>query len=168
MLRKFGRMMVNWLFTLVLVVLLIGCDANSTSKTASPSRLIEAPAQSRSAQQLIDSFKQAHENRDMEAIRRLVYWEGVDDETRQSVESGISSDFGLPVKRIFIEELSKDEKPEYKLRGVTYRPNLEPVGRMRIEFTSPPGGQTTTESSAYLIGVKDGSHFIATAAPVSL
>jgi len=153
--------MITWRFIIVLVMLMPGCATNpvvESSQTASQS------ASSRSAQQLMDLFKQAHEKRDMEAIRRLVYWEGVDAKTREIVESGISGDFGLPVKRTFMEKLSEDEKLQYTMGGVTYQPNLNPIGRMRVEFAPPPEGQATTQTSGYLIGVKDGKHYIATAA----
>ncbi len=68
-----------------------------------------------------------------------------------------------------MEELSKDEKLEYTLRGVTYRPNLKPLGRMRVEFALPTEGQVTTQitSSGYLVGVKDGKHYIVTAVPTT-
>jgi hypothetical protein len=114
----------------------------------------------------MELFRQAHEKRDVEAVYRLVYSEGVDAKTRESFTNGVSADFGLPVKRIFIEQLAEDEKLEYTLSGVTYRPNLKPIGRMRVEFAAPPDGQPAVQTSGYLIGVKDGSHFVVTATPV--
>ena len=115
----------------------------------------------------MDAFRRAHESRDAEAILRLVYWQGTDGETRKSVEEGVAADFGLPIKSIRMESLAADDKLEYTRSGVTYRPNLAPVGKMRVEFEPPAGGQLTAQSSGYLIGVKDGAYFIATAAPVS-
>ena len=96
--------MVAWRLILVIIMLMPGCAGNPTVESG---QIASQTASSRSAQQLMELFKQAHEKRDIEAIRRLVYWDGVDAKTRETVESSISADFGLSVKRIFIEEISR-------------------------------------------------------------
>lgn len=156
--------MVTWRLILVIIMLIPGCVANPVAESV---QTASQTASSRSTEQLMELFKQAHEKRDIEVIRQLVYWDGVDAKTRETVEKSISADFGLSVKRIFIEQLPKDEKLEYTQGGVTYRPNLVPIGSMRVEFAAPPEGQegAQTTGSGYLVGVKDKKHFIVTAVP---
>ena len=124
------------------------------------------PEPPRSPEALADAFREAHEDSDLVALSRLVYWEQVDARTRSSFEKQSSADFGLEISDLVVEPVDPDMKLEYTLEGVTYRPNLDPVGRLRVEFE--PGeadGMPTTRSTSYLFGTRDGVYWIATSAP---
>jgi len=50
---------------------------------------------------------------------------------------------------------------EYKLNGITYKPNLEPEAQLVILFVKGSG----TKETKLLIGSKNGVKYIATSAP---
>ena len=120
-----------------------------------------------SPQALADAFQEAHEDADIVALSRLVYWDQVDERTRASFEKHSSADFGLEIAELAWEPVDSGMKLEYTLEGVTYRPNLEPVGRLRIQFEpGEAGGLPTTRSASYLFGIRDGVYWIASSAPL--
>jgi hypothetical protein len=47
----------------------------------------------------------------------------------------IEKELGRGIESVRVEPLSEGFALEYTLDGVTYRPNLAPVRRLRIEFT---------------------------------
>jgi len=121
----------------------------------------------KSPQALADAFEDAHEDADIVALSRLVYWDRADERTRTSFEKHSSADFGLEISEVVVEPVDPEMKLEYTLDGVTYRPNLEPAGRLRVEFEpGEAGGLPTTHSTSYLFGTRDGVYWIATSAPV--
>ncbi|MFQ5904636.1 MAG: hypothetical protein ACE5JO_13205 [Candidatus Binatia bacterium] len=92
----------------------------------------------------------------------------MDERTRKSFERHTQADFGLAIREIVFEELSEDKVLEYTLGGITYRPNLRPMGRMRVKFSPAKGtGQIRATSTSYLVGIKDGTYLIVLAAPVA-
>ena len=151
-------MMLLWrCATTVMVFLLFTCFGARSGAASGPASFQELAAQ----------FQIAHQNHDVDALRRLVYWNGVDEITGKSFERHTQADFGLAIREIVFEELSKDEVLEYTLGGVTYRPNLKPVGRMRVKFSPAKGtGQIRPTSTSYLVGIKDRTYLIVSAAPV--
>ena len=119
----------------------------------------------RTADQLIAQFKKAHQTRAIASILGLVYWGTVEPEMHRSVEHTIAADFGLVIERISLQPLGANETLEYTQHGVTYRPTLRPIGRLRVEFLPQPGTDQQQRSTAYLVGVKDGVYFLLTAGP---
>lgn len=144
--------------TTVMVFLLFACFGASSAAASSPASFQELAAQ----------FEIAHQNQDIDALRRFVYWNGVDETTRKSFERHTQADFGLAIREIVFEKLLKDKVLEYTLGGITYRPNLRPIGRMRVKFLPAKGtGQIRPTSTSYLVGIKDGTYLIVLAAPVA-
>jgi hypothetical protein len=121
----------------------------------------------RTADQLIAQFRRAHETRATGSILRLVYWGTAEPAVRRTMERSITADLDLVIKRISLQPLAPDETLEYTQHGVTYRPTLQPVGRMNVEFIPQPGRNQQVRSSSYLVGVKDKVYFLLTAAPVT-
>lgn len=76
-------------------------------------------------------------------------------------------DAARSIARITFEPIKAGDTLEDARDGVTYGPTLPPVAWTRVTFAPPPSrpSGTAVESAGYLVGVKDGSHRIATAAP---
>jgi hypothetical protein len=126
------------------------------------------PGGAGSPDELATRYQQAHEAQDLDALRSLVCWDRVDEATRDSVERQIEKELGRPIEAVRVEPLSEGFELEYTLGGVTYRPNLEPVRRIRIEFTVPEEGDPSVSTSmSFLVGERDGAYLITTAAPVA-
>jgi hypothetical protein len=121
-----------------------------------------------SPDELATRYQQAHEAQDLDALRGLVCWDRVDEVTRASVERQIEKELGRSIEAVRVEPLSEGFELEYTLDGVTYRPNLTPVRRIRIEFTMPEKGEPNLSTSmSFLVGERDGTYLITTAAPVA-
>lgn len=97
----------------------------------------------------------------------LVWWEGVDEDTRGSVRQSFRDDLTRRIASITIEGPPSDRGlATYSRNGVTYALNLPEVKRLRVQFapdTMP--GTTGSIASISRLGWKDGRHYIATAAP---
>jgi hypothetical protein len=124
-----------------------------------------------SPDELAARYQEAHEAGDLDALRALVFWEGVDELTRSSVERQIEKELGRGIESVRVEPLSEGFALEYTLDGVTYRPNLAPVRRLRIEFTqseeSEEGETITSASISFLVGEREGAYLITASAPVT-
>ena len=126
------------------------------------------PGGAGSPDELATRYQQAHEARDLGALRSLVCWDRVDEATRASVERQIEKELGRAIEAVRVEPLSEGFELEYTLDGVTYRPNLEPLRRLRIEFTAAKEGEESASTSmSFLVGERDGAYLITTAAPVA-
>jgi hypothetical protein len=126
------------------------------------------PGGAGSPDELATRYQQAHEARDLDALRSLVCWDRVDEPTRGSVERQIEKELGRRIEAIRVEPLSDGFELEYTLDGVTYRPNLVPVRRIRIEFATPEESDPMLSTSmSFLVGERDGAYLITTAAPVA-
>jgi hypothetical protein len=121
-----------------------------------------------SPDELAARYQEAHEAGDLDALSGLVFWEGVDELTRTSVERQIEKELGRGIESVRVEPLSEGFALEYTLDGVTYRPNLEPVRRLRIEFTQSEESETVTSTSmSFLVGEREGAYLITASAPVT-
>jgi hypothetical protein len=127
-----------------------------------------------SPDELAARYQEAHEAGDLAALRGLVFWEGVDELTRSSVERQIEKELGRGIESVRVESLSEGFALEYTLDGVTYRPNLEPVRRLRIEFTQSEDSEAGEEGEAissasisFLVGEREGAYLITASAPVT-
>ena len=112
-------------------------------------------------------FRAAHDSSDFGKISELVCWDRVNDEARASFRRHTASEFGRPISSISFERLPEDAMLEYEQGGVTYRPNLSPIGYLVVRYTPKPSEPTAATATHYLIGRKAGSLRITTAAPVA-
>jgi hypothetical protein len=110
-------------------------------------------------------FRAAHDSSDIGKISELICWNAVDAQTRASVERHTASEFGRPISSISFEGLPEDENLEYQQGGVTYRPNLSPIGYLVVRYVANPSNPTAATATRYLLGRKAGMLRIATAAP---
>ena len=111
-------------------------------------------------------FRTAHDASSIEQFARLVYWERVDAQTRGSVERQSAKEFGRAIMSISFEPLPGGATLEYERAGVTYRPNLPPLGQLVVLYAPRSERPTVATSTRYLLGRESGKLRIATAAPV--
>ncbi len=120
----------------------------------------------RTADQLIQRFRVAHQKHCVPEISRLIYWGGAANGLRLSTERHIADDFPMAIARVTIEPLAAGEMLQYTKDGVTYRPTLRPIGRMKVEFLRGRDASGGVTATSYLMGVKDGAYYLLSAEPV--
>jgi hypothetical protein len=111
-------------------------------------------------------YRIGHESGDFRKISELICWDRVDAQTRSSLQRNTVSEFGRPISSISFEQLPEDAFLEYEQGGVTYRPNLSPIGHLVVRYPPKPSDPGAATASHYLIGRKAGVLRITTAAPV--
>lgn len=111
-------------------------------------------------EKLVEKYSAAHEVRDVEALRALVYWEGASERTREIIEQRLILHLNLEIESIEFRPLAGDE--EFEKFG--YRPNLEAVGWLAIFFV-PPKGDSRFFGKSFVIGESDGKYHITVAEP---
>jgi hypothetical protein len=129
--------------------------------------LLMASSLSEQAEELSSAFKIALDSQDYSKVEKLIYFEGVEQKTIDSVARHIKNDFGRKVKNCYVTEIPKDQKTEYRLNNKLYRTNLSPIGLLRVEFESNNNSGTPKHiASTYLVGKINGKYLITLAAPV--
>ena len=109
---------------------------------------------------LVEKYRAAHEARDVEALKALVYWEGASERTREIIEQRLIRHLNLKIKSIEIRPLTSDENFE----NLGYRPNLEPAGWLAM-FFEPPKGDSRFFGKSFIVGEKEGEYLITVAEP---
>ena len=118
-----------------------------------------------SEEQLAALYKRYFDAKDVEKLKTLVYWSGVQQSERESFARSLDFDLKYQLKDVRLVSLQRGEKLEYSRNSVSYRPSITPVGRLIAVYEG--AGTTSNLSTAYLVGTKDGRYFItlASAAP---
>lgn len=111
-------------------------------------------------ERLVEKYRAAHEIRDVEALKALVYWEGGSERTREMIEQRLVLHLNLEIDSIEFRPRTGGE--EFELSG--YRPNLEPVGWLVIVF-EPPKRDSRFFGKSFVVGEKDGEYMITVAEP---
>lgn len=95
---------------------------------------------------LVQKYLNSFASRDAQGLYKLINWEGVDRESRRSLQKFIKSGFkGRQIRRIYIEPIQGDITPSYVQDGKTYQLNLKPSGKLNIVYISNKGKRTTTQ-----------------------
>jgi hypothetical protein len=118
-----------------------------------------APSQER----LASLFREYSEAADLERLYRLVYWSGEQGNLRENYRRFVEKDFPETIERIEIVPLPGDDSPHYMQGGIQYRPNLDPIGRLVVQFKPR---RDFSYNSQYLVGKKEGRYYIVLASPV--
>ena len=121
------------------------------------------PSGAVSEEQLATLYKRYFAAKDVEKLKTLVYWSGVQQSDRESFARSLEFDLKYQLKDVRLVPLQRGEKLEYSRNGVTFRPSLTPVGRLIARYED--AGTTRNLSTSYLVGTKDGRYFIALASP---
>lgn len=130
---------------------------------------VAADSAPRSAQQLAERYRRAHARQDVEAIKRLFYWDGSTARTRMAVESYITQDVSHAIRGVDVIPLDSADVTHYVQDGVTYRMTVPPVAKLRVDFLprTAHGVRYNQEQSIYFIGVREGYYWLVTAVPVA-
>lgn len=144
----------------------------SAAAWAGPLALLGACAPAAAGQagfeRLADEYRRAHAARDVDAVVALTH-QPPGGTSLDTVREMAAVDVQQPVASVTLEPLAADERLEYTIRGVTYRPSARPVGRMRVKLARPArlGDGFTTDSTSYLVGLVDGRYRLLGDAPVA-
>jgi hypothetical protein len=111
-------------------------------------------------QQLYYRFFQ---QKDVQKLATLVYWEGVEQHERDGFFRSLGNDRKYRLQNVKFMPLDTGVKLEYTLDGVTYKPVLPPIGRMLASYEDQDN--VKNPSTSYLVGLKDGKYYIDLAAP---
>lgn len=110
---------------------------------------------------LVQNYLNSFGSRDAQGIFNLINWEGVDKESRRSLQKYIKSGFkGRQIRRIFIEPVAEGTNPSYVQDGKTYELNLKPSGQLNIVFIDNKNKRSTTKM---YVGEHKGSLLIGSA-----
>ena len=63
------------------------------------------------------------------------------------------------------EPLAQHEMLSYQMNGVTFRPSLPPIAHLTVTFRPPASGVVTSQSTSYLVGVRNGAYVLVTRVP---
>jgi hypothetical protein len=111
------------------------------------------------------AFRQAHEQHDLEAMRKLFCWDRVTPEFRKATEDELRGDFDNKIVSIKVTTEHPRGRPDVFVRnGVTYRFNLRVVAELVVE--NPPLSKDAFNGTYYPLGIRDGRYLIAQMAPV--
>jgi len=110
---------------------------------------------------LVEQYRLAHEAKDPEALRKLVYWEGSSERTREIIGQRLIRYLDLRIKKIAFRPLTGEENFE----NLGYRPNIEPVGWLAIFFI-PPEQDSRFFGKSFVVGEKNGKYWITVAVPI--
>jgi hypothetical protein len=113
--------------------------------------------------EFISGFRKAHEKKDIEAISRLIYWNGVEPDRKELQLKDISVKLPLTITSAEIIE-PKNKTREFKRQGKVYRPNLKVVKELLIKYAPQTGPVRFTEST-YPLGKLNGNYIITVSVP---
>ena len=116
-----------------------------------------------STQELRERYKSYFGQKDEQKLATLAYWKGVTQDDREGFYRSLRHDLQFRLESVEFEPLSVGGPFEYTREGVTYAPNLKPVGRLVARYRTQ--GNVSNLSTSYLVGKKDGRYYIALAAP---
>ncbi len=111
---------------------------------------------------LVEKYHIAHQSKDVEALKVLVYWKGGSERTSEIIEQRLILHLNLEIESIEFRPLIGGE--EFDKLG--YRPNLKPVGWLAM-FFKPPKEDSRFFAKSFVVGEKDGEYFITIAEPVN-
>ncbi|MEM5535141.1 hypothetical protein WNY58_01935 [Neptuniibacter pectenicola] len=113
----------------------------------------------------VQNYLNSFASRDAQGIFNLINWEGVDKESRRSLQKYIKSNFkGKQIRRIYIDPIAKNTPPSYVQDGKKYELNLKPSGQLNIVYINNKGKRTT---STLFVGEHQGKLKIGSAVPAA-
>ncbi|MEK6646508.1 MAG: hypothetical protein AABY84_07535 [Candidatus Firestonebacteria bacterium] len=148
----------NKIICIVIAVFLInsiGCHKKSSMKS-------DAKKNETMQKEFISAFKKAHETNNIDELMNLIYGENVTDEMRQLSKQYFTENFDRKIETITISSLTGEETLGYTKENVQYRPNLELVANLVVQFS----GENNSETR-YPLGIKDGKYYLTSFVPAS-
>jgi len=118
------------------------------------------PQGARSQHELLAVIRQAIQQKDVDAIMALGYWDNVDERMKDGMRRSIPNCFEYSEPSLAIREMSQEERDVVKAHGKAFVWNMEPVGYLVVEGRGAGGPSTSIP-----IGMRDGRYFIASRYP---
>jgi hypothetical protein len=135
------------------MALLVGCTTRQTT-----------PSVNGSGVEFVAAFRQAHEQRDLEAMLRLFCGDRVTPEVRNFTEDNLKTGFDEKIADIRVTaEHPKGRTDVFVRTGITYRFNSPVVAELIIEH--PPQSKGSSSTSEWPLALKEGHYCIAQFAP---
>ncbi len=134
----------------VAVLLMAGCSG----KTG------EGRGGAGSEKALLEAVRAAVEQKDVEALMALGYWDNVPDDVKSGMQKHLPMSFEYTNPTFAIRKMTEKELEPFELRGKLYEWNMEPVGFLEIE-----GDDKELGSSGIPVGRRNGRYHIATRCP---
>ena len=117
-------------------------------------------------QALIDAFQAAHKAKDPDKLMKLVHWDRVEKNAKQSIYTAFIDLIKRDVDSIELVPVKDNKIFKYERNGVTYSTNLTPVGKLLVNIKANNPGESNLTDVSLLVGEFSGKYFITTAAPV--
>ena len=114
----------------------------------------------KSQEELLEIIREAVQQRDVDAIMRLGYWENVPERMKNGIYRQIPNCFDYNEPNFHMRKMSLEERQAAKAHGETYVWNIEPFAYLVIEGSDAEDG-----SLSIPIGVRDGQYHIASRYP---
>jgi hypothetical protein len=141
----------------------VASPARATDAPATPSKGADAQASASALPsgpgELIAYVTRALNYHDLEAIDRLVEWEGARPIRQRMTLYQIRYNFGRPIKSVAVEPFPADGLSEAKAE-LNLRPNLPVTERLRVVFDEPIGPDGEESASVFLLGKENGVYRI--------
>ena len=128
--------------------------ASATGAQSSPA----PPLPSRS-DELVAYVTRALNAHDIDAMDRLVEWQGARPVRRRMTLYQIRYNFGRPIKSVAVEPFPADGLQDAGAE-LNLKPNLPVAEELRVVFDEPAGPQGEVPASVFLIGREDGVYRI--------
>ena len=136
------------------MALLVGCTTGQTT-----------PSVNGSESEFIAAFRQAHDERDLEAMSKLYCGDRVTPEIKKSTEDHLKSAFKEKIADIRVTtEHPKGRTDVFIRNGIRYKFNLPVVAELIVE-NPPQSSKETSGTSDYPLALKEGHYCIAQMAP---
>jgi hypothetical protein len=121
-----------------------------------------------SADDLVQRYQKAHNDKNAAAVSQLFYWGNANAQTRKQVQRFIVRDIARPTRSVAIKRLSGDQATTYTQHGIRYHMTLDPVARLEIEFAprTVSGASMSSEITTYAVGFHQGAYYLITAEPM--
>ena len=108
---------------------------------------------------LVEAYRTFHTQKDLEALKSLVFWEESAESTHAAIEERLAMHLELAIDMIEFRPLSGTEK--FGPDG--YQPNLPPVGYLVMTFVSPLQEDSRYLGKFFVVGERDGCYWISMA-----
>ncbi|MBI4853461.1 MAG: hypothetical protein HY819_16830 [Acidobacteria bacterium] len=110
---------------------------------------------------LIYDYKQAHSQKNIDAVLALYYWDGVDEKIKKSVFNNHKRYLDYKITSIRVAKAPLQEYNPFILEGKKYRTNLKVTKVLKVKFENTK----TTKEVTIPIGIKDSKYYFVTARP---
>ena len=134
-------------------------EPTTAAASATGAQILPAPPLPARSDELVAYVTRALNAHDIDAMDRLVEWQGARPVRRRMTLYQIRYNFGRPIKSVAVEPFPADGFHDAGAE-LNLKPNLPVVERLRVVFDEPAGPQGEEPASVFLLGREDGVYRI--------